>query len=105
MWRWEKWASGKAVCRAAMSGDFSHYSDSVGGMYGYAFGEMYYPFEFSDIPHVDVSVRIGSGVSFGCNMANYNNSDVRMRANPYAVSTQWGPAYCYFTVRAEGMLA
>ena len=105
VWRWEKWASGKAVCRAEKSGYFEHYSDSVGGMYGYAFGEMDYPFEFSSIPHVEVSARIGSGVSFGCNMANYNTSDVRMRANPYAVSTQWGPAYCYFTVRAEGMLA
>ena len=60
IWNYEKWLSGKYVCRAVVKENLDYYT-ITNGFYGYHSSKINYPIAFSDTPIMRYNAKVGSG--------------------------------------------
>lgn len=63
-WRWEKWASGKAECWYSYKQNHSAANGTAFNFNYYSVSNITFPFEFADVPSIQVTGNVGSQNSF-----------------------------------------
>lgn len=78
-WEYIKFNSGLAICALDYEGSASHYT-AMSSFYGF-YGDISYPFSFTDIPCGAYSAQVGSGIAFPAQSirANGNGSKTTFR--------------------------
>lgn len=96
-WTYEKWLSGKYVCRTVKTETLSHYT-TVGSFYGYVSSLIAYPISFPEIPIVHYNCKIGNGFAIPGGDVTVNKNSCRC----YSLSTASGEVSCYWEIEVTG---
>jgi hypothetical protein len=96
-WEWEKWNSGKLVCRGKFTEKITHYT-TVNSFYGYHSAEYTYPVAFIDIPMMHYNCRVGTGFSISAGDVSHKKE----YAKCYALSNASGEKDCVWIIEATG---
>lgn len=97
-WDYEKWLSGKYVCRRVYTETLTHYT-VVQPFYGYVTSTIPYPITFAELPIARYNARVASGFAVPGGDVAGNNSSLRC----YSLSTYSQPdAACVFEIEVVG---
>ena len=96
-WDYEKWLSGKYVCRRVYNETLTHYT-VVGALYGFVSNPIAYPLTFPSIPILRYNAKVGNGFAIPAGDVQVGTSNCRC----YALSTASGEQPCYWEIEVIG---
>lgn len=96
-WTWEKWNSGKYVCRGIFYESRTNYI-TINNFYGYHSNDFPYPFEFINTPTVIFNCRLGTGFSIPAGDVQQSKTHARC----YGLGTDSGTVDCVWEIVAIG---
>lgn len=97
IWSYEKWLSGKYVCRTIKTEECTHYT-TVNGFYGFFSSNIAYPITFPTSPVVIFNAKIGNGFAIPAGDVAMNQNYCRC----YGLSTASGTVYCSWEIEVTG---
>ena len=96
-WNYEKWLSGKYVCRRVYQETLTHYT-TVGSFYGYVTSAIPYPITFPDIPLLYYNCKVINGFAIPAGDVTIGTKSCRC----YALSTASGQGETYWEIEVIG---